>query len=150
VQHSYLIDTSVLIDIEIVELGSYADATGLVSAITIGELASGLDVGSGEQRAGRARLLSDVLMTHEVLPFDVEEGKLYGVLADMVRRAGRNPRPRRLDLQIAATAAMARLPLLTCNPRDFIGIEKIVDVVSVDRRRPGGTGPAVAPDPRPA
>ena len=149
-QRSYLIDTSVLIDIEVAELGPYGGATGVVSAITIGELASGLDLGSAEQRAERARLLSDVLMTHEVLPFDVEEAKLYGVLADMVRSAGRNPRPRRLDLQIAATAAMARLPLLTCNPRDFVGIEKIVDVVSIDRRRPTGTGPTVPPGSAPA
>ena len=56
------------------------------------------------------------------LPFGVEEAKLYGVLATLVRAAGRNPRPRRLDLQIAATAASARLSLLTMNPDDFVGI----------------------------
>jgi predicted nucleic acid-binding protein len=133
VVRSYLIDTSVLIDIEIADLGPYADATGLVSAISIGELAFGLERGSTEQRAARARLLRDVLIHHEVLPFDVEEAKLYGVLADMVRATGRNPRPRRLDLQIAATAAMARLPLLTCNPDDFVGADRLVEVVPVAR-----------------
>jgi hypothetical protein len=36
-----------------------------------------------------------------------------------------------MDLQIAATAAAARLPLLTTNPGDFIGIAALVDVVPV-------------------
>jgi predicted nucleic acid-binding protein len=134
VASTYLVDTSVLIDLEVADLGPFADATGLVSAVTIGELASGLDRGNAEQRAERAGLLRHVLLSHEVLPFDVEEAKLYGVLTEQVRNAGRNPRPRRLDLQIAATAAMARLPLLTCNPDDFVGVEQLVDVVPVARR----------------
>jgi predicted nucleic acid-binding protein len=73
-----------------------------------------------------------VLRSYEVMPFGVEEAKLYGVLATLVRVAGRNPRPRRPDLQIAATAASARLSLLTANPDDF-GVERLVDVVPVRR-----------------
>ena len=56
-----------------------------------------------------------------------------GALADLVRAAGRNPRPRRLDLQIAATAASVRLPLLTTNPDDFLGVGTLVDVVPIHR-----------------
>ncbi len=76
----------------------------------------------------------------EILRFGVEEAKLYGVLAPTVRAAGRYPRPRRLDLQIAATAAAARYPLLTCSPDDFLGLDRLVEVVPVERR-PRHTSP---------
>ncbi|WP_219419048.1 PIN domain-containing protein [Pseudonocardia nigra] len=132
-QRSFLLDTCTLIDLDVVDLGEFADGLALVSAVTIGELAYGLDIGEASQRAARAHLLEDTLATYEVLSYGVEEAKLYGVLATLVRAAGRNPRPRRLDLQIAATAAAARLPLLTCNPDDFRGVERLVDVVAVGR-----------------
>ncbi len=93
----------------------------------------GTGLGERPERAGAARRSRAVLASFEILPFGVEEAKLYGVLATLVRAAGRNPRPRRLDLQIAATAAAARLPLLTCNPADFVGTERLVDVVEVRR-----------------
>jgi predicted nucleic acid-binding protein len=126
-----LYDTSVLIDLEHLDLGEHADAITLVSAISIGELSFGLDIGSDPDR--RRQRLRDVLDRFEVLPYGVEEAKLYGVLATLVRAAGRNPRPRRLDLQIAATAAASRVPLLTANPADFLGADRLVDVVPVKR-----------------
>lgn len=124
-------DTSVVIDVENVDLGVHVDAVVLVSAVTVGELAYGVDRGDSGQRAARLRR---VVEDYEVLPFGVEEAKLYGVLATLVRAAGRNPRPRRLDLQIAATAAAARVPMLTRNPDDFAGVERLVDVVALARR----------------
>jgi predicted nucleic acid-binding protein len=127
VRDTALYDTSVVIDVEDVDLGEYVDAAVVVSAVTIGELAYG--VGAGDRTARELRLRR-VLADYEVAPFGVEEAKLYGVL---VRIAGRNPRPRRLDLQIAATAAAARIPLLTMNPDDFIGIAPLVDVVPIRR-----------------
>jgi predicted nucleic acid-binding protein len=130
VHDTALYDTSVVIDVEDVDLGVYVDATVVVSAVTIGELAYG--VGAGD-RAARELRLRRVLADYEVAPFGVEEAKLYGVLAELVRIAGRNPRPRRLDLQIAATAAAARIPLLTMKPDDFIGIAPLVDVVPIRR-----------------
>ncbi len=123
-----LLDTSVVIDVEAIERGEYADSAVVVSAITIGELAYGL---VAPDRAARETRLRRVLATYEVVPFGVEEAKLYGVLADLVRASGRNPRPRRPDLQIAATAAAARLPLLTTNPDDFVGVGGLVDVVPI-------------------
>ena len=77
--------------------------------------------------------LRRVLADYEVAPFGVEEAKLDGVLAELVRIAGRHPRPGRLDLQIAATAAAARIPLLTMNPDDFLGVAPLVDVVPIRR-----------------
>jgi predicted nucleic acid-binding protein len=119
----FVLDTGGLIDYEAVDLAGWAAGTVLVSAVTVGELAHGVDTGDAEQRARR----------RERLPFGVEEAKLHGALATVVRASGRDPRPRRLDLQIAATAAAARLPLLTTNPDDFVGTEALVEVVGLRR-----------------
>ncbi len=126
-----LLDTSVLIDMESLDLGSHRDDPIVVSAVSIGELAFGLDVEDPHVALIREQRFKAVLANFEVMPFGVEEAKLYGVLATLVRAAGRNPRPCRLDLQIAATAAAARLPLLTCNPVDFVGVDRLVDVVPI-------------------
>jgi predicted nucleic acid-binding protein len=123
-------DTSVVIDVEKVDLGEYLDAAVVVSAVTVGELAFGLDAPDRDAREAR---LARVLRNYEVMPFGVEAAKIYGVLASLTRATGRNPRPRRFDLQIAATAASARLPLLTMNPADFLGLAAIVDVVPIRR-----------------
>ena len=126
-----LLDTCVLIDLERTELGVYEDAVLVASAISVGELAFGVDMGSDPE--ARQIRLRKVLASMEIIPFGVEEAKLYGVLATLVRAVGRNPRPRRLDLQIAATAAATRVPLLTHNADDFRGIDRLVDVVPVKR-----------------
>ncbi len=126
-----LLDTSVLI---VIEEGSPVPVVGevpVVSAISVGELAYGVDIGEATQRDHREERLRRTIRDLEVIPFGVEEAKLYGVLASLVRAAGRNPRPRRLDLQVAATAAAARIPLVTANPRDFAGIGRLVDVIGV-------------------
>ncbi|HYH30792.1 MAG TPA: type II toxin-antitoxin system VapC family toxin [Pseudonocardia sp.] len=124
-----LLDTSVLIDAEKLDLSEYVSCAFVVSAVTIGELAFGVDTGT-DPDAREARLRR-VLSGYEIVPFGLEEAKFYGVLATLVRAAGRNPRPRRLDLQIAATAAVGRIPLLTTNPVDFRGLDRLVDVVPV-------------------
>ena len=126
-----LLDTSVLIDMESLDLGSHRDDLIVVSAVSIGELALGLDIDDPHVARIREQRFTAVLANFEVIPFGVEEAKLYGVLATLVRAAGRHPRPRRLDLQIAATAAAFQVPLLTCNPADFVGVGRLVDVVPV-------------------
>jgi predicted nucleic acid-binding protein len=126
-----LLDTCVLIDLESTQLGVYEDAVLVASAISVGELAFGVDMGPDPEV--RQIRLRKVLASMEIIPFGVEEAKLYGVLATLVRAVGRNPRPRRLDLQIAATAAATRVPLLTHNADDFRGIDRLVDVVPVKR-----------------
>ena len=133
-----LYDTSVVIDVEKVDLGVYLDGAVVVSAVTLGELAYG--IGTGDRDARELRLRR-VLASYEIVPFGVEEAKFYGVLAELVRIAGRNPRPRRLDLQIAATAAAARLPLLTMNPDDFVGVGTLVDVVPIRHAGPADVAP---------
>lgn len=128
-----MLDTCAFIDLEFLDLGDHADGTPLLAAVTLGELAFGLELGDPAQRRARDVAYRDAIVHYEVLPFGIEEANLYGVLATLVRAAGRNPRPRRLDLQIAATAAAARVPLLTCNAGDFAGVHRLVDVVPLAR-----------------
>jgi predicted nucleic acid-binding protein len=126
-----LLDTSVLIDLDTVDLGEYATAPSALSAISVAELSYGLDVVDPVERLGRTRRLERALTAFEILPFDIAEARLYGTLAALVRQNGRNPRPRRLDLQIAATAGVHGLPLLTRNPADFADVVRVVEVVEI-------------------
>jgi predicted nucleic acid-binding protein len=66
-----------------------------------------------------------------VLAFDRQAAEVYGTMAAAIRRAGRNPRPRRLDLQIAATTAAHSIPLITRDLNGFTGLERLLDVVVV-------------------
>ncbi|MGD9988009.1 PIN domain-containing protein [Pseudonocardia sp.] len=126
-----LLDTSAVIALGQLPETLVEGETLVVSAITAAELAYGLDVGDKTEADARAIRFRRVLESFEIMPFGVEEAKLYGVLSSMVRWSGRDPRPRRLDLQIAATAAAARFPVLTSNPRDFEGLTPLVDVIPI-------------------
>jgi predicted nucleic acid-binding protein len=126
-----LVDTSVIIDLERLKLGEFGSAEIVLSAISVAELAFGLHTADPVERMARTERFHAMLAWYEVLPFDAEAASLYGALAALLREAGRNPRPRRMDLQIAATAAVHALPILTRNGRDFAGMERLVEVVEV-------------------
>lgn len=79
----------------------------------------------------RRRRLTRILDSYEILPFDLEAAEYYGALADLIRTAGRDPRPRRMDLQIAATAARHGLTLVTRNGSDFAGLESALLIAEV-------------------
>ncbi|MGH7867667.1 MAG: PIN domain-containing protein, partial [Candidatus Dormibacteraceae bacterium] len=102
-----------------------------VSAVTIGELASGLDTPDPIARIARSEVFFESLSNFEIFPFGISEARAYGTLSAMVRAAGRNPRPHRLDLQIAATAVSRSLPLLTRNPIDLRGLEPVVEIIAL-------------------
>lgn len=126
-----LLDTSAVIDLPEIDLGAHEEAEPLLSAITIAELAFGLDVDDPVERRARAERYQAILTRYVVVPFDVAAADMYGTLAALVRRSGRNPRPRRLDLQIAATAAAQSIPLLTRDHDGFAGLERVLDVIPV-------------------
>ncbi|HEX2130614.1 MAG TPA: type II toxin-antitoxin system VapC family toxin [Actinophytocola sp.] len=126
-----LLDTSVIIDLPHLDLGDLATTPAAVSAVSIGELGCGLDIDDPIERAARTERYYTMLDQFEVLPFDLASAKRYAVLATLVRRAGRDPRPRRMDLRIAATAGVHGLPLLTRNAKDFVGLERALDVISI-------------------
>jgi len=55
-----------------------------------------------------------------------------------VAAAGRSPRRRVADQQIAAVALAEGLPLYTTNPDDFAGLAKLVTLVEVTRPAAAG------------
>lgn len=126
-----MLDTSVVIDAADLDLSPWKSMTPLISAVTLAELHSGLDVGDVLERAERRQRLSFARAGYRVLPFGEDEAEAYGLLCSLVREAGRQPRRRALDLQIAATAMVHDLPLLTCNAADLAGIERAVKIVAV-------------------
>lgn len=79
----------------------------------------------------RRRRVEATLDRFAVLSFDVEAAEYYGTLAALVRQYGRNQRPRRMDRQIAATAARHGLMLLTRNDRNFAGLQSALHVVDL-------------------
>ena len=82
-------------------------------------------------RAARAEVLGVAIGEFDPLPFTTATAARYGSLVALVLAVGRDPRPRRLDLMIAATASDARLPLYTRNPKDFTGLDPMLTVVPV-------------------
>ena len=126
-----LLDTSVVIDFPAAEVAEVADELA-VSAVSLGELHYGVTAATDPlEQLYRARRVRTVLEHFDVLPFDASSAEFYGTLATLVRQHGRNPRPRRIDLQIAATAARHGLLLVTRNGDDFAGLGSALTVVEV-------------------
>lgn len=126
-----VLDTSVLVEPPSDGIRSVTDAVA-VSIISVAELQYGLALTEDPvEKLARRRRLQLVLDTSEVLVPDVATTELYGVLAGLVVRAGRHPRPRRFDLLIAATAARHDVPLVTRNADVLRGLERVVSVIAV-------------------
>ncbi len=127
-----LIDTSVVIDLELIET-AVLPVEIAVSAITMAELAAGPHATTDPaERARRQDRLQRAEATFEPLPVDTAVARAYGRVYAAVGTAGRKARGRRaMDLFIAATAVAAGLPLYTRNPDDFAGLSTILEVVTV-------------------
>jgi hypothetical protein len=127
-----LVDTSVIIDLDRIDAQSLPREIA-ISAITLAELAAGPQATEDlEERAKRQDRLQRAEATFDPLPFDAEAARAYGRVYAAVARAGRKARGRRAtDLLIAATAAAAKLPLYTRNPKDFVHLENVLTVVPV-------------------
>lgn len=121
-----LLDTSTVI-----LLGRLADPGDLpdesvVSAITLAELSVGpLVATTPSERSARQTHLQQAESDFEALPFDAAAARALGRVAASLRATGRKPRARAYDALIAATAIANDLPLYTCNPDDFIGIDDL-------------------------
>jgi predicted nucleic acid-binding protein len=118
-----LLDTSVLIaDIAPI------DVEAAISVVSITELHFGaLLAVDNDERARRNDRLAVVEATFDPLPVSVEVARAWGRLAAAVEQRGGKPRRRQLDLAIAATATVERVPLLTFNLADFRIIDDLVD-----------------------
>lgn len=131
-----LIDTSVVIDLELIEPADLPVEVA-ISAITMAELAAGPHATTDPaERARRQDRLQRAEATFEPLPADTAVARAYGRVYAAVGAAGRKARGRRaVDLFIAATAASAGLPLYTRNPDDFVGLSEMLEIVAVKTRR---------------
>ena len=110
----------------------------VITAVTLAELSVGplVAVTDGE-RAARQLRLQQVEAAFEPLPFDAQAARSFGAVAASLRRSGRKTSARAFDAMIAATALANGLPIYTCNPRDFEGIDglRVEGIPHPDKQR---------------
>lgn len=103
----------------------------LITTITLAELSVGPLVAESDtvkgKRQGNLQLAE---ASFEPLPFDAAAARAFGRVSASLRGAGRKTHARTFDALIAAIAVARGLPLYTCNPRDFDGIDEL-EVVAV-------------------
>jgi predicted nucleic acid-binding protein len=122
-----LLDTSTLLLLPKIGDPSVLPDVPLISAITLAELSVGPLV--TDDLAERARRLAQVQQAEadfDPLPFDSAAARAFGQIVSSLRRSGRKPTARALDALIAAIAVANGLPVYTCNPADFSGIDGLV------------------------
>lgn len=127
-----LLDTSVLIDLEMIDAGQLPLEVA-VSAVTMAELAAGPHAtADADERGRRQDRLQRAEAAFDPLPFDGECARAYGRVLAAVVAAGRNARgARAVDLLIAATALAEQLPVYTRDSADFRGLDGLIEIVSV-------------------
>jgi tRNA(fMet)-specific endonuclease VapC len=132
-----VLDTSTLIVLSRLDDGAVLPAEPLITAVTLAELSVGpLIAASDEERVARQAHLQQAEADFQPLPFDAPAARAFGSVAASLRRAGRKTAARAYDAMIAATAIANGLPVYTCNPDDFAGIDglEVVAVSLPDRR----------------
>ncbi len=133
-----ILDTSTVI-----LLGRLTDATDLpdeplITAVTLAELSVGPLVAKDErERIARQAYIQQAEADFDPLVFDAVAARAFGGVAASLRRSGRKTTARTYDAMIAAIAVANDLPIYTCNPSDFSGIDGLdvieVPVPNVDR-----------------
>lgn len=119
-----ILDTSTVILLPRIEDPELLPEEPLITTITLAELSVGpLVATTDDERAARQAHLQQAESDFEPLPFDARAARVFGRVAASLRRIGRKPAARSYDAMIAAIAIANELPLYTCNPGDFNGIE---------------------------
>lgn len=128
-----LLDTSTVIVLGRLEDPGILPDECIISSITLAELSVGpLVAATDAERAARQVHLQYAEADFAVLSFDAAAARAFGAVAASLRAGGRKPAARAYDALIAATAIAHDLPLYTCNPADFEGIDGLdVRVVPV-------------------
>ncbi len=128
---SGVLDTCTYIDLDLIDPARLPTIPE-ITAITLAELHQGVamakDAGT---RAARTEKLGAAVADFDPLPFDGDAAARYGTLVALTIAADRDPRPRRMDLMIAAVASTRGLPLYTRNEADFKGLESLLTTVPV-------------------
>ncbi len=134
-----LLDTSTLILLPRLLDAANLPERALISTITLAELSVGPLVATDDEgRSVRLAHLQQAEADFDPLPFDADAARAFGQVAASLRRSGRKASARTYDAMIAAVALANELPLFTCNPADFAGIEGLI-VIAVPH-----PGPATA------
>ena len=119
-----ILDTSTLIALDRMRDTSDLPDTPLITAVTLAELAVGPLVAESEPvRIARQNHLLFAEQNFDPLPFDREAARAFAGVASSLRESGRKASARAYDAMIAAIAIANGLPVHTCNPRDFSGID---------------------------
>ena len=120
-----LLDTNVLVRLS--EIGKeQLPLESYISTVTLAELSVGPLVATTDvERAARQAHLQLAEADFDPLPFDVEAAREFGRVAAALRNSGRKTSARTYDAMIAAIAVANDLPLYTCNPDDFSGIDRL-------------------------
>ena len=122
-----LLDTSTLLLLPRIGDPSVLPDVPLISAITLAELSVGpLVTDDAAERARRLAQVQQAESDFDPLPFDSAAARAFGQVASSLRRSGRKPAARALDALIAAISVANGLPIYTCNPADFSGIDGLV------------------------
>lgn len=128
---SGVLDTSAYIDLARLD-PAVLPVIPELTAITMAELHQGVAMArDAANRATRTEKLAAAIVEFESLPFDGSAAARYGTLVALTVEANRDPRPRRMDLMIAAIASAHGLPLYTRNARDLAGLADMLQVVEV-------------------
>lgn len=126
-----ILDTSMVLVLEQFTDAGVLPEEPLITTVTLAELSVGPLVAKEEsERVARQSQLQQAEADFDPLPFDASAARAFGRVSTSLRRAGRKTAARTYDAMIAATALANDLPVYTCNPTDFSGIDGL-DVVAV-------------------
>lgn len=104
-------------------------AEPVITAVTLAELSAGPSAtDDATERAARQARLQETEASFDPLPLDAPSARAFGRVAAALRGSGRQVRPRAFDALIAATAITHDLPVYTCDPSDFTGIDELSTV----------------------
>lgn len=124
-----VLDTSTVILLPRIAEPAVLPAEPVITAVTLAELSVGPLVTDDErERAARQAHVQQAEADFDPLPFDGAAARAFGGVAASLRRAGRKTTARAYDAMIAATAIANDLPVYTCNPADFAGIDGLTVV----------------------
>jgi predicted nucleic acid-binding protein len=128
-----LLDTSVLIarDEEPSIVSDFPPETS-ISVATLAELHYGILAAKDDlTRQRRLSRLGAIEASFQPLPIDSAVARAFGVVSHAVKLSGRQPRSRTMDLLIASTALVHKLPLYTRNVKDLEGLENLIEIRSI-------------------
>lgn len=133
-----ILDTSTIILLPRIKDAAALPSEPLITAVTLAELSVGpLVTDDQKEREARQAHLQQAEADFDPLSFDAGAARAFGRVAASLRRSGRKSSARAYDAMIAAIAVANDLPVYTCNPADFRGIDGL-EIIAVPVPEPDG------------